>query len=639
MQFFTEEKYRELGLKCGVEIHQQLFTEQKQFCHCPAGLYSEAYDAEMLRHMRPTLSELGEYDGTALMEFKTKKEIIYRLHKQSVCTYEMDDTPPFLVNHQGLDIAIEIALLLNCNIVDEMHIARKQYLDGSIPTGFQRTAIVGVEGWVPYRDRKIGIIQLGYEEDSCRQVSNVGHTIVFRTDRLGMPLIEMVTYPDMHTPQDAAEVVRMLGRIARVTGKVRRGIGSVRQDVNVSIAGGTRIEIKGVPKIGYIPALVHVEALRQKALLELKIELGRRGIREDNLEILGKDVSELMSDSHLMQFQNALAKGHHIRGIKLCGLGGVLNYPTQPDINFDRELAGRVRVIACLDEQPIVFHTDNYRLYEGYRNDLKKLRKAFQCGDNDVIVLVWGPEPDTLTAADEIRLRVIDAIRGVPGETRQHFADGTTDFERILPGPDRMYPDTDLPPTRLDEERVRHIRTRLPEYPWRRESHYRERGVPQKIAQELAISAYAPLFEKLVELGVDATFAAVTLVQTLKALRRSGRPVASLTEHRVLEIFQGLAAGRFYREAVPNLLRLAADRPQSSIEDILREENMRVYAREELDRAIESALAQPPQFIPPYGAVARLTRYYMGRAMQTLRGRADAREVIDAITARIEQRQ
>ncbi|MCK5076394.1 MAG: Glu-tRNA(Gln) amidotransferase GatDE subunit E, partial [Calditrichia bacterium] len=128
----TEKDYAELGLKAGLEIHQQLLTEKKLFCRCPAGHYNKEYDAEILRHMRPTLSELGEYDGTALMEFKTKKEIIYQINNKTVCTYEMDDTPPFEINQQALDIALEIALLMNYKMVGEIHIARKQYLDGSI---------------------------------------------------------------------------------------------------------------------------------------------------------------------------------------------------------------------------------------------------------------------------------------------------------------------------------------------------------------------------------------------------------------------------------------------------------------------------------------------------------------------------
>src|SRR3990170_5802909 len=169
----------------------------------------------------------------------------------------MDDAPPFVINEQAVDIAIQMALLLRLQLIDELHIARKQYLDGSIPTGFQRTTILGVSGWVPFAGRRIAIRQLGLEEDSCREVSDVGHVRTFIADRLGMPLIEIVTEPEMRTPWEVAEVGQLLRRLTRATGKVRRGIGSARQDVNVSVAGGTRIEIKGVPRLPMIPRLVH----------------------------------------------------------------------------------------------------------------------------------------------------------------------------------------------------------------------------------------------------------------------------------------------------------------------------------------------------------------------------------------------
>src|SRR5512136_1509207 len=157
----SDDKFYQLGFKCGLEIHQQLLTSRKLFCRCPAGYRNDKPDGKIIRHMRPTMSELGVYDGTALMEFKTKKNVTYQLYRDTVCTYEFDDTPPFPVNQEAVDIGMHIALMLNCSIVDELHVSRKQYLDGSIPTGFQRTMIVGVNGSIPYKDRRIGIIQLG----------------------------------------------------------------------------------------------------------------------------------------------------------------------------------------------------------------------------------------------------------------------------------------------------------------------------------------------------------------------------------------------------------------------------------------------------------------------------------------------
>src|SRR5512136_2604243 len=321
----TEGDYAAIGFKSGLEIHQQLLTSKKLFCRCPAGRYSDHVDAEILRHMRPTLSELGEYDGTALMEFKTKKEIIYRINRETVCTYEMDDTPPFMMDEPALDIALGIAMLYSLNLVDELHIARKQYLDGSIPTGFQRTTIVGVTGWVPYQDRRISIVQLGLEEDACREVSDIGHRRVYLTDRLGMPLIETVTAPDMRTPQEVAEVAEILRKLVRSTGKVRTGGGAARQDVNVSVRGGTRIEIKGVPRIPRIPLLTHNEAMRQWNLLRLREELRARRITPETFKADPEDVTRILVKTSYEPIRDALGAGAVAAAVVLRGYRELLN--------------------------------------------------------------------------------------------------------------------------------------------------------------------------------------------------------------------------------------------------------------------------------------------------------------------------
>jgi len=335
----TPEDYQRVGFKSGLEIHQQLLTNKKLFCRCPSGYYSKGFDAEILRHMRPTLSEMGVYDGTALMEFKTKKDIVYRINRHSVCTYEMDDTPPFLMNNDALDVALGIGMLFNCNIVDELHIARKQYLDGSIPTGFQRTAIYGLDGWVPYKDKRVKIVQMSIEEDSCREVSDTGHERVYKTDRLGMPLIETVTEPAMKTPQEVADVAWILTNTVRSTHKIRRGIGAAREDVNVSVSGGTRIEIKGVPKISLIPLLTYQEAMRQWNLLRLKEELNRRGITEETFKAESFDITKILRKPNYAPLKHAVEKGFRIKCVVLKGYGGLLRWQTQTDTYFSKEIS------------------------------------------------------------------------------------------------------------------------------------------------------------------------------------------------------------------------------------------------------------------------------------------------------------
>lgn len=516
----TPEDYATVGFMSGLEVHQQLLTEKKLFCRCPAGKYSEKYNAEILRHMRPTLSELGEYDGTALMEFKTKKEIIYRINHDTVCTYEMDDTPPFQINENALDIAVEVGILLNSNLVDELHIARKQYLDGSIPTGFQRTAIVSVGGAIPYKDRQINIIQMSIEEDSCREISDVGHRRIYNTDRLGMPLIETVTAPDMRTPQEVAEVNNLLRRLSRSTGKVRTGIGAGREDVNVSVRGGTRIEIKGVSKITKIPLLTYNEAMRQWNLLRLREELHRRGITEDTFEAKTDDVTKYLTKTNYLPIYNAIAEGHVVQCVTLRKFKNLLRWQTQTDTFFSKEISDRVRVIACLTTLPNIIHSDSHENTLS-SSEGQRIRKAVGATDEDTLVLVWGSEKDAEMGAKEIIIRAKEAAIGIPSETRQALPDGTNGFERILPGPDRMYPDTDLPPKQIPEERVNKIRAQAPTPFWKLENWYEELGLPKYLAQPLSTSKFAGAFEIAVkELKIEPRFVAEVLIQFPKILKK-----------------------------------------------------------------------------------------------------------------------
>lgn len=516
----TEDDYKLVGFKSGLEVHQQLLTERKLFCRCPAGKYNHKFDAEILRHMRPTLSELGEYDGTALMEFKTKKDIIYHINRESVCTYEMDDTPPFEINEQALDIAIEIALLYRSAATDEIHIARKQYLDGSIPTGFQRTAIVSIGGKIPYKDREINIIQLSIEEDSCREVSDYGHRRVYIADRLGMPLIETVTAPDMKTPYEVAEVGKILSNIVKSTGKVRTGAGAAREDVNVSVTGGTRIEIKGVPSLKRIPLLTYNEAMRQWNLLRLREELKKRNITAETFTSKSNLITKILRKTKYLPICNALSEEKVIGSVILRGYKGLLNWQTQTETYFSKEISDRVRVVACLTTLPNIIHSDSTSETISIA-EWQKVKKAVGATDYDTVVIVWGSEVDVDTAMKEIAIRAKEATFGVPSETRQALKDGTTGFERILPGPERMYPDTDLPPKRITSDRIKRIEAQIPEYFWEKVNWYKELKVPADLVEPLAISNLSLIFKKAVmEWKINPKLAAVVLIQYPKRLRK-----------------------------------------------------------------------------------------------------------------------
>lgn len=541
-QHRTDNDYlQSLGFKCGLEIHQQLNTKRKLFCHCPVGSCRGPHDAELLRHMRPTLSELGEYDGTALMEFKTKKNVIYRLYRNLTCTYEMDDTPPFLVNQEAVDFAIHIALHFNCRIVDELHVIRKQYLDGSIPTGFQRTMIIGVDGWVPYKDSKITITQVNLEEEACREISDIGHFITFATDRLSIPLVEIITDAQMKNPDEAADVCRLLGNSMKITGLVRRGIGTVRQDVNVSITGGKRVEIKGVHKVNNIRPLTASEALRQKGLLELQkifrdrfpdpnaikyTEAVFTDMFRDNNDVIGR---RLESDRPLK-----------VVGLRLPDMADITIKDLQPGRNFAFELSGRVRVIACIDTMPNLLFWSHAGQYDIAMADWEKVKTQLRWADGDDIVLVCGPSEDVVTAINEIKIRIGELAEGVVHETRQDIKDGTSDFERILPGPDRMYPDTDHPPVRITEERIENIRRNLAEPLWEKQQRWAGLGLHREQISALSLSPFSGLFDRLcTDAQLDKSRykkAAQICSAVMVAMRRSGYNLAKGNQDLLFDV-------------------------------------------------------------------------------------------------------
>jgi glutamyl-tRNA(Gln) amidotransferase subunit E len=634
-----------LGLRGGLEIHQQLFTARKLFCRCPAGLYSDKYDAEVIRHMRPTLSELGQYDGTALMEFRTRKQILYLLNRDSVCTYEMDDTPPFLVNQNALDIALEIALLLNCNIVGELHVMRKQYLDGSIPTGFQRTAIVGVNGSIPFRGRNLTIRQLALEEDACREVSDEGHTITFTTDRLSMPLVEVVTAPELRTPSEFAEATEILGRLLRSTGKVRRGAGATRQDVNVSIRGGTRVEIKGVPSVRLIADLVRHEALRQKGLLELRdamieqshepYDAARRGL-----------VDHIVKNTESRVIQKALKRGDRVGAIRIKNFASALCSSTVAPQTFAHELAGRVRVVACLDEPPHILH----RAMQGpdalSNREWRAIRKKLRARAEDGVVVIWGKKDDIQTAFEEIELRALEGTLGIPPETRQVLAAGYTDFERILPGPDRMYPDTDLPPVAIGDERVETARRALPQPPRKRELRYLELGLPRHMTYSLSISPRAALFDQAVERGCDPKLTAELVSEKLVALGRSGAPVDLVRDADLLALLEALRDGQFFREGIDPVLTAIIQRrekshhggpPQINLAELLETLSLTPLDEAEVQKRLHAVVEKEPA--PQSSDPKARWRYYMGQAMLgshgALRGRVPGARVAQLLNDKL----
>jgi len=632
MEEMTSSDYENIGLRSGIEIHQQIDTEKKLFCRCPVLPYSDEYDARILRHMRPTLSELGEYDGTALMEFKTKKNVTYQINNDTVCTYEIDDTPPFELNRQALEIALEITMLLQCKLVSEIHIQRKQYLDGSIPAGFQRTTILGVDGWIPFKDRRINIIQLGLEEDACREVSDIGHERVYLTDRLGIPLIETVTAPEMVTPQEVAQVASILSNLARSSGKVRRGIGAARQDVNVSVTGGCRVEIKGVSRIPAIPLLVHNEAFRQVSLLEIKKELSSRSITHSSFRRNSFDITDELPSTDYEPAAAALAKGFRIRSVVLEGYEGLLSTVTQPGRTFAGEISDRVRVVACLDDLPNLVH-DGEEGYSLSKGEWNAIRDRSDAGQGDAVVVVWGSEDDIETAVSEIALRAEEAIDGVCSETRQSFPDGTNGFERILPGPNRMYPDTDLPPIAISTDMINRIESILPERPWERVQRYAGEGVSLHSAHQMSLSSRRFAFDEALNKGLYPPRVLMHFfLSTINHLKKNSSE-KDISDERIIDALSAASRRDLPVEAAAYILDRSNGLANEDIESMLGK--LTIPDRVEIEDAAVSLLKR----LDPFDADL-MERFVIGNVREKfsrLPGGKDVMNVVQNVIAGIQR--
>ncbi|MBN1984393.1 MAG: Glu-tRNA(Gln) amidotransferase subunit GatE, partial [Chitinivibrionales bacterium] len=532
----------------------------------------------VVRHMRPTLSELGEYDGTALMEFKTRKTIHYRIRNATACTYEIDDTPPFKINTQALDIATEIALLLETSVVSELHITRKQYLDGSIPTGFQRTAIVGIEGTIPIGSKTVRIIQLSIEEDACREVSDRGHLRIYTTDRLGMPLVETVTYPDMKTPQEARLAAHYIRFLTRSTGKVRTGIGAARQDVNVSIKGGTRVEIKGVSSIALIPELTHNEAFRQKSLLVIRDQMLQRVQEPSTWKISHRIIEPSLFTAGYQPLRTAIAEKQTLVAVNLPQFHGILSFFTQPSRMFAEEIADRLKVIACV-EKPNMIHSEQLLcgqslseqpLISQFEEDFQTIRSLLSSQETDAQIVFWAPAEDVSVAVEVIEQRCRIAFTGVPNETRKSFPNGTTMFERVLPGPDRMYPDTDSAPIPIPASHIDEIRKAMPATVHNRIKQLRSWMVPDDTHCYLLKNNLVPLIERIqATCGYNPKYIATLLAHRFKNIQGTVRTSSTFDMQRIADLCVFVKQNGLHQDIIVDMLPVLYEHPKMDFQSVL----------------------------------------------------------------------
>lgn len=616
-----EMDYKRIGLKVGLEIHQQLDTSAKLFCNCKPELFSEEPEITFLRRLRPTQSELGQIDPAAYFEFQKGVEILYEANRETSCLVEMDEEPPHPLNMEAVETALTAALMMNAELVDEIHVMRKTVIDGSNTTGFQRTCVIALDGEVKVGGRTVPVQHVSLEEDAARKMGEEGNVIRYRIDRLGIPLVEVATAPVIRSPEEARDVALAIGRILRATGKVKRGLGTIRQDLNISIPNGALIEIKGVQELELLPLVVEYEVQRQLKLLKVSEELRRRGVKEKDIAEEFVDVTDVFRQTKCKVLRKALDKEQQILAVKLPKFNGFLRRELMPGFRLGTEMADR----ACFwGRVGGIFHTDELPAYGITKEEVEKLGGAVEAGDQDVVVLVADEPENAEDALKAVVERAREAVGGVPADTRAARSDGTTRYMRPRPGAARMYPETDIPPVQVTEDDVRRISSQLPELPEEKlERLMEEYGLNQKLARQVLDSKYSQLFETIMrESEVSPTTVAVFLTETLKSLKRDAARVDRVSESRIREVFSKMSGGELTKEALPDVIVWLSKQEEKGVQEAIESLGLKVVSEDELRKFVEEVVEDNKNLIRERGEDS--FGILMGIVMKKLRGRVDA---------------
>ncbi len=617
--------YKELGLRVGLEVHQQLDTG-KLFCKCPSELVEEEGN-KVLRSLRATASEMGDIDAAAIIEAAKGHRFTYQQPEASSCLVELDEEPPGEPNEEAMDVALKMSLLMGSKVMDEIQFMRKIVIDGSNTTGFQRTALVAMDGTLEVNGKEIGIPTICLEEDAARNIDEGKKNKTYRLDRIGIPLVEIVTSPDMETPEEAREVAQTIGGLLRATRKVKRGLGTIREDVNISITKGSRVEIKGVQNLKMLPEYVKKEVVRQVNLLDIRDTLLSRGATV-NPKI--GDVKEIFKDTESSIIKNNLDSGKGVYVMKLKGFAGQLRGEEGEPL-LGPELAAYAKTTGIRG----IFHSDELPAYGITDEEVSKISKKLSLDKDDAFVLISESEERARSAAERVVERAKMALEGIPGETRNSQIDGSTVYLRPISGGARMYPETDVPPVRIEEDILDTLSEDLPETPEERIKRYQEDyGLNQQQSQQLFRKGYDIIFEEIADRYGDPGVVANTFLQTFSELEKDGYDPDEVEYQELRELFEKFSEDEFAKEGIPEILKgLAAGK---SVDEALESSGIESVDTMDVRDMIIDILDEREGFINERGLSAMGP--LMGVVMKELRGKADGEVVSNILKEELAKR-
>ena len=620
-----------IGLKVGLEIHQQLATNKKLFCDCPP-IELDEYDSKFSRKLRVSKSEMGEYDPAALFENRKSKTIVYCANERSSCLVERDEEPPHDMDVDAKKIALVVASALRSNIFSEIYPMRKMVVDGSNTSGFQRTMLVAQGGNLDVGGKQIGVQSICLEEDAAKLLGDKENIREYSLDRLGVPLIEIALEPVSADSKEMKKIALTLGRLLRTTKKVTRGLGSIRQDVNVSITGGGIVEVKGVQQLDQLEKVVEYEAKRQHGL-----QIISKKLEEINLEKISQkdiyDITEFMKKSNSKIIKNALKTNAIIKVLKIKNFSGMFSFSPYEGIRLGKEIGQLVRFFGIGG----VFHSDELPNYGIEINEVKEIRKIINANQNDAFLLIAADVVKIKFAIDSIIQRIETAKDGVPSETRLATQTGETVYLRPKPGASRMYPETDIPPIIISNDEIEFAKKNIPKSWEESLKELQEKyNLNRQLAEQIFDSDYLQLFEKISsKFNVLPNFVASTLCSTITNLQRQEFSVVRLDESQIMESFELLDTEKISKESLEIIFTDIMSGKVKSVEEAIRKSAITNLSDEELEKMLEKIVQENADMVKKQGQ--RSIAPLMGIAMKSLRGKASGEKINKTLQEKIKK--
>lgn len=621
-EFFIEN----IGLKVGLEIHQQLATNKKLFCSC-VPLESDEYTIKFQRKLRAVRSELGEYDPAALFESSKSKTIMYYANPESSCLVEQDEEPPHDLDDDAKNLVLVISSALESNIFSEIYPMRKTVIDGSNTTGFQRTMLVSQGGYIDVDGEKIGIQSICLEEDAAKLLGDKGEIREYSLERLGVPLIEIALEPVEGDSKKIKKIALSLGRLLRSTKKVTRGIGSIRQDVNVSVKdGGGVVEVKGVQQLDQLEKVVEFEAKRQHGLVKIAEKLQNSNFGEISKN---NDVFEITNDFKNCQskiIQKSLRDNSIIKAIRIKNFAGMFGYSPYEGIRLGKEIGQLVKFYGIGG----VFHSDELPNYGIEESDVSIVKKILEINESDAFLIIAAPLAKIDFAIDSIIKRLSQAKNGVPAETRLATQIGETVFLRPRPGASRMYPETDIPPIIITKKEIEYAKKNIPKS-WDESLNdlQKKYDLNLQLAEQIFDSTYFGIFEKICEnTSIVPTFVASILCSTITNLERNGMNAQLLKNEEIVKTFEFLEKGKIAKESIEIIFGNIMSGNTKTIEDAIKNTSIETISKEEFEKVIDNIISNNKGIIQ--NQKERSIGPLMGIVMKELRGKVSG-EMVNSI--------